>query len=245
MSRKCILYNALILLCSACALLWLLPVGSALDQQLIRPFVNVPLGFQLKKYWWYDQFAHGYLKHWLTFILVFLLVRLCLHRILPKSLQLRYRAQYATFLMMALLSMSVVSIFKHYSSHSCPWDILDQTSLQTSGIVQFLPQLGEGGCFPGGHASLGYAWLTGFFAFYPVQKRLALFYLFSGLILGTGMGWVQTMRGAHFMSHNLWTMWLCYFVGFLCHCGMLVRMQYQKRITIFSRNFKIVGESTG
>ena len=245
MSRKCILYNALILLCSACTLLWLMPVGGALDQQFIRPFVNMPLGFQLKKYWWYDQFAHGYLKHWLTFILVFLLVRLCLHRILPKYLQTQYHAQYATFLMMAILSMSVVSIIKHYSNHACPWDILDQGSLQTLGIIQFLPQLGEGGCFPGGHASLGYAWLTGFFAFCPVQKRLAYFYLFSGLVLGTGMGWIQMMRGAHFMSHNLWTMWLCYFVGFLCHCGMLVRMQYQKRITIFSRNFKIVGESKG
>lgn len=32
--------------------------------------------------------------------------------------------------------------------------------------------------------------------------------LIGGLALGTVMGAVQMMRGAHFLSHNLWTLWV-------------------------------------
>jgi membrane-associated PAP2 superfamily phosphatase len=38
--------------------------------------------------------------------------------------------------------------------------------------------------------------------------KLAKVGLILGLILGFAMGWGQMMRGAHFMSHNLWTAWV-------------------------------------
>jgi membrane-associated PAP2 superfamily phosphatase len=41
------------------------------------------------------------------------------------------------------------------------------------------------------------------------------------LVLAIGIGFVlgiaQQMRGAHFMSHTLWTAWLCWTVGWISH----------------------------
>ena len=50
--------------------------------------------------------------------------------------------------------------------------------------------------------------MTGFFAFRKAAPKRAYFYLGAGLILGFAMGWAQMMRGAHFLSHNLWTAWV-------------------------------------
>jgi len=35
------------------------------------------------------------------------------------------------------------------------------------------------------------------------------------------MGWVQQMRGAHFLSHTLWSLWVSWAVVLLVHaaCG--------------------------
>ncbi len=44
-------------------------------------------------------------------------------------------------------------------------------------------------------------------------KKRAYFFLVSGCILGFAMGWAQMMRGAHFLSHNLWTAWVIWLVN--------------------------------
>ena len=44
--------------------------------------------------------------------------------------------------------------------------------------------------------------------------------LLAGLVLGLS----QQMRGAHFMSHTLWTAWLSWSVGWLSH-GLFSRLR--------------------
>ncbi|EMU16832.1 hypothetical protein ABNIH16_20160, partial [Acinetobacter baumannii ABNIH16] len=36
-----------------------------------------------------------------------------------------------------------------------------------------------------------------------------------GILLGFMMGWAQMMRGAHFLSHNLWTGWVVWAINIL------------------------------
>jgi membrane-associated PAP2 superfamily phosphatase len=40
------------------------------------------------------------------------------------------------------------------------------------------------------------------------------------VLVGLGLGWVQQMRGAHFMSHTLWSGWVCWVTSsLLWHVG--------------------------
>ncbi|MSP87044.1 MAG: hypothetical protein EXR42_06595 [Methylotenera sp.] len=51
-----------------------------------------------------------------------------------------------------------------------------------------------------------------YFAFRDTRPKIASVGLILGLVLGFVMGWAQMMRGAHFMSHNLWTAWLVWMI---------------------------------
>jgi membrane-associated PAP2 superfamily phosphatase len=68
---------------------------------------------------------------------------------------------------------------------------------------------GPGHCFPAGHASAGFAWLVGYFA-WPQGSAVARRWLIGALIAGLTLGVAQQLRGAHFMSHTLWTSWICW-----------------------------------
>ena len=43
--------------------------------------------------------------------------------------------------------------------------------------------------------------------------RAATVWLCAALLAGTALGLAQQIRGAHFMSHTLWTAWLCWTVA--------------------------------
>lgn len=104
----------------------------------------------------------------------------------------------------------VVSLMKSQSMHHCPWD------LQRYGgyapylrLFDHLPaQVKAGHCFPGGHASAG-LWLASLAVFWlPERPRMAALVFAAGLIPGLLLGWTQQMRGAHFLTHTLWSAWV-------------------------------------
>ena len=61
-----------------------------------------------------------------------------------------------------------------------------------------------GRCFPAGHASGGFALMVLFFCF--KNKKAKLLGLAAGLCAGWSMGLYQMLRGEHFLSHTLVTM---------------------------------------
>jgi membrane-associated PAP2 superfamily phosphatase len=73
---------------------------------------------------------------------------------------------------------------------------------------------GPGKCFPAGHASAAFAWFSGYFVFRRASPVVARRWFVTVLVLGTVFGVVQQMRGAHYMSHTLWTAWICWTVAF-------------------------------
>jgi membrane-associated PAP2 superfamily phosphatase len=108
----------------------------------------------------------------------------------------------------------VIALLKASSATSCPWDLqafggtaryLSHWSLQADG--------GAGRCFPAGHASSGFAFVGGWFAWRDTQPVLAAAWLAVAAAAGLAFGLVQQWRGAHFMSHTLWTGWICWFVA--------------------------------
>lgn len=103
----------------------------------------------------------------------------------------------------------VVGMLKAHSTHSCPWDLaLFGGNAASFPLLAAVPaNSGPGQCFPGGHASSGFALMALFFLWWPERPRRALLALAVGIACGLLMGYGQVMRGAHFFSHNLWAGW--------------------------------------
>ncbi len=116
-----------------------------------------------------------------------------------------------------LVSTSVVSFLKSVSMHGCPSDLtLYGGELPLLALFEHLPAgVAAGHCFPGGHASGGFALMAFYFAFREQKPKFAVVMLALALVLGFSMGWGQMMRGEHFLSHNLWTAWLVWAVLFV------------------------------
>lgn len=116
-----------------------------------------------------------------------------------------------------LLALALVSLAKFVSNTSCPWE-LQAFGGETPYVPHWMVGLSDGGsgrCFPAGHASTGFAFLGGFFALRRQHARWARHWLVGALLAGFALGWAQQARGAHFMSHTLWTAWLCWTSGWL------------------------------
>ncbi len=162
-------------------------------------FDSVSNQFPLKDSYWLDLINHRLLKYLVIAIAVVLLFRGFIQR----------RTDMISAALLIGLGSAVVGILKSVSLHSCPWDLIEY-----GGRAMEYPLLssanyfdGPGHCFPGGHASGGFSLMALYFLFYPKNKNMALFALGSGMFLGQLMGFGQVMRGAHFLSHNLWSCW--------------------------------------
>jgi membrane-associated PAP2 superfamily phosphatase len=112
----------------------------------------------------------------------------------------------------ALLSALCINLLKAFTHVACPWDLF-----RYGGALPYLhnfapryTSLSEGACFPAGHASAAYAWLGAYYVareYAPQWKGAVL----TG-VLGMGLlfGFSQQLRGAHFISHDLWTLGICW-----------------------------------
>jgi membrane-associated PAP2 superfamily phosphatase len=123
------------------------------------------------------------------------------------------RAQLA---LTVLASVIAVSLIKHASHTSCPWDLQE-----FGGVARYVSHWswgvddgGPGGCFPAGHASAAFAYMGGYFVLRRVSSRVAAIWLGAAVAAGLVLGVSQQLRGAHYMSHTLWTAWVCWTVGF-------------------------------
>lgn len=184
--------------------------ASSLDIALAR-LMGGETGFPLRDNWLLTRVLHDGAKR-VTWALV---TGVCLSVWWPigplRQLDLQGRLQLAVT---ALSAAFAVSALKSFSYSSCPWDL----SL-FGGVARYashwssLPDGGSGHCFPAGHASSGFAFLGGYFAFRRVAPGVARVWLFASLGAGLAFGAAQQLRGAHFMSHTLWTGFICWSVA--------------------------------
>lgn len=106
----------------------------------------------------------------------------------------------------------LVSAFKSALAVSCPWEFerYGGDLLYTGVVEQLFLRNGEG-CFPAGHASAGYAWVSCYFFGLYYHSKWRWPGLVIPLIAGLVLGLVQQIRGAHFISHDLWSLAVCWF----------------------------------
>jgi membrane-associated PAP2 superfamily phosphatase len=138
-------------------------------------------------------------------------------------------------LVSVIISTCLVSLLKHALHLSCPWEfsIYGGDLDYLSRFSQLWLANGEG-CFPAGHASAGYTWICLFFVGVHFKSRWRWLGLFIPLIVGLVFGFAQQLRGAHFISDDVWTLTLCWVTAAWLYRNM--RMSDQNEI---QRNVKI------
>lgn len=121
-------------------------------------------------------------------------------------------AERLRWLGVTLACVLLVPLLKQFSLTSCPWDLAE-----FGRVAAYVPHwrlgVGDGGpgrCFPSGHATAAFGFLAGWFALRPHHPRAARAWLALVLLAGAAFGTAQTLRGAHYPSHTLWTAWLCW-----------------------------------
>jgi membrane-associated PAP2 superfamily phosphatase len=185
---------------------------SGLDMRLAQLAGGVG-GFPLRDNWFLSAPMHAWAKYagWLFEI------ALCLCLIWPVGIFARVRSsRRAQAAVTVVLASGLVTLLKGVSQTSCPWDLHE-----FGGVARHLSHWsgwlmadgGGGHCFPAGHASTGFAFLGGYFAFRHDLPKTARIWLIAALATGLVLGAGQQLRGAHFMSHTLWTGWLCWMVA--------------------------------
>ena len=189
--------------------------ASGLDLVLAHWF-GTAQGFALRDHWLFTTVLHEGARR-LSWLLV---VGLCLAVWWPVGvLRQLDRWQRLQLVVSILLGLALVVAIKRISSTSCPWDLAE-----FGGLARYVSHwrfgLVDGGgahCFPAGHASAGFAFVGGYFVLRERAPRAARIWLATALTAGLVLGVSQQMRGAHFMSHTLWTAWLCWTVAWACH----------------------------
>jgi len=214
-------FNRVALILAGCALtIALLETLTDVDLHLARVMAGPgPSAFQLRHNWWAATVAHGFLKN------VMIVLGLC--AVLPALADLirprarwsgRFRPRLRIVALSAVLVPLTVSLLKRASSSHCPWDLIEFGGAET--YVRLFdaapPGASAGQCMPAGHASAG-LWLIALAVFWlPERPRFACAVGGAMLAVGFAMGWIQQLRGAHFLSHTLWSMWIaCAIVALL------------------------------
>lgn len=115
-----------------------------------------------------------------------------------------------------LVATALVAWVKSWSNMDCAWDIagLGGTRPYIDLYTHRPASLPHAGCFPAGHASSGYAWMSLYFFFRMTRPDLRWHGLATGIAAGSIFGIAQQLRGAHFLSHDLWSAMLCWIVAF-------------------------------
>lgn len=110
-------------------------------------------------------------------------------------------------LLASLTALAVNGLLKTHSAHSCPWSLT-----AFGGQAEFFHLLdpiplnpGSGGCLPSGHAAVGFMWWPVVYACARWRPALTHLAFIVVLTLGAACGYIQIVRGAHFVSHVLMT----------------------------------------
>ena len=108
--------------------------------------------------------------------------------------------------------VALIPLMKLASLTSCPWSLAEfgGTAHYVSHWAFGQADGGPGRCFPAGHATAAFCFLAGYFALRDSAPVWARRWLLATIVFGIVLAVVQVVRGAHYLSHSLWTAWWCW-----------------------------------
>ncbi|VVP59533.1 phosphatase PAP2 family protein [Pseudomonas silesiensis] len=196
---------------------------TALDFSIARLFYVPGAGFIGRQSYWLENILHDRAKQVVILVFVLLLIAFLVSRVSSKLHEWRRPLGY-TILAMALTT-SIVTPLKAVTAVHCPWSLSDFGGSETyTPLLSHRAQtLKPGRCWPGGHASTGFSLLALFFALRDRHSRGARIALGVALGLGAIFSVGRMMQGAHFLSHNIWTLLLDWVICVLLYRWLLYR----------------------
>ncbi|MDH4567456.1 phosphatase PAP2 family protein [Pseudomonas sp. BN414] len=207
---------------AAMALLLLVDVPSV-DFALAHLFYDPQAGFIGRHSAFLEDVLHDRAKQ-AVIILGVLAVIGFLVSLLPTRLR-QWRRQLGYLVLALGLSTAIVTPLKAVTAVQCPWSLTE-----FGGVEPYAPLLGQhpyvdkpGRCWPGGHASAGFCLLALFFVLRDRRPRLARATLVGALALGSLFSLGRMMQGAHFLSHNVWTLLFDWMISLVCYRLVLYR----------------------
>jgi membrane-associated PAP2 superfamily phosphatase len=203
-------------LCLGLALLW--DLGGA--DLWVMQAIGGSQGFALRDNWLLSRLLHEGLRQ--VAVLCYLLLWAWVlwpagRQRGPLALWTLPRHERLSVALLVTLNLLAVSLIKHHSQTSCPWELqaFGGPARYVSHWALGQSDGGSGHCFPGGHASSAFAFLALCLPWLQApagrnRDRTAGWRWLGGVLMaGTVAGVAQTMRGAHYPSHTFWTLLIC------------------------------------
>lgn len=166
--------------------------------------------FPLRHAWVTEVFNHVILRRLFTVVALGFLAVVLWDLLSTRRWSWLRRFQMRVVALSAVLVPVVISSLKQMSDTHCPWDL--QRYGGTAPYVRLfesLPALVEPGhCMPAGHASSALWLISISIYFLPKQLGRGALTLAAFLAVGFAVGWMQQLRGAHFLTHTLWSLWV-------------------------------------
>ncbi len=135
----------------------------------------------------------------------------------------RWRRELAFVFFGMALVIVVVGLLKEVTNVDCPWSLAGY-----GGSHPYVLLLGDrpgtlprAACFPGAHASSGFALLAFHFALRERARRAAKVALWIAVTVGVIFAIGQEARGAHFLSHDITAAALAWFLLAYLHSKTL------------------------
>ena len=204
--------RSLIAAAAVTVLLLCLVILAALTTPVDRQVSN--LFFDAVSGRWLVDHGSGHLRLWLydgpKWLLMVFGIALAIAAIRPGLVPGGWFGRREALFLFACLAVVplTVGIIKKQSGVHCPYTLQQYGGTQDDetghvSLAGFFDDLPEGGCWPSGHASGGFALLA--LAWLQRSRRARFRLALPGLVFGLSMGAYQVARGAHFVSHVLVT----------------------------------------
>jgi len=119
------------------------------------------------------------------------------------------------FTVAMVVAIGLVGLLKVVTNVDCPWD-LQEFGGRFPFVHVFAARpagLRHAQCFPAAHSSSGYALMALYFVAHEYSRPLARWGLAIGLSVGLLFGIAQQSRGAHFLSHDVWSACITWLVS--------------------------------
>lgn len=169
--------------------------------------------------WWAQWLIHKRGRDLVVVVASFSLIAGVLSFQIERLKRWRWQALY--LLLVICLGTGLVAVGKNLTGRHCPWDME-----RYGGTVPYTrlfegpsPGPDKGRCFPAGHAAGGYALMGIYFALRDRRMATARAGLAAGAALGTIYGYGQMARGAHFLSHTIWSAAVCWFAALVLYAA--------------------------
>ena len=119
----------------------------------------------------------------------------------------RWRRPAGFVVLSVVLGAGAVGLLKQLTNVDCPWSLAEFGGrLPYVHLFADRPDsLPRAQCFPGGHSSSGFALFALYFLTLGRSRNLARLALGGALLVGGLFAFGQEARGAHFLSHDVWS----------------------------------------